>query len=408
MANLNPLPSSSGLPTATLPALTSSTTRTLPSLSNSSLTTLSALPPSLSPYGISTNLPLATSTPVRAPVTRTVINELIQTPPTLDQSILRPKSPTTLLPNKSLSDQTTVLYSPGKSLSEQTTVLYSPGKSLSEQTTVLYSPGKSLSEQTTVLWTPDTPSFKPEQYGIYRYLVSVFSDYNLSEADTTYAARILTDYFFGSGSQYIQRFMVFAENTGLCKLCLTFHDNLHRAIVSRNTSQLQNLASAAEVYLPEIYNNPFLDTQDRQQIDQILTAEYADVVNVINRLKTSGCAELPTKICLADQIQSNTGVRNVTVDTNCYDSVCISEQSNIETIFATANRPGETIYTVDTTPTGDYQRYCFKLLDLLPLLTQSNPINPQTGQPFSSDTLNILKSRLRKEIAMYRRYITRS
>lgn len=208
------------------------------------------------------------------------------------------------------------------------------------------------------------------------------------------------------------QFLVYANTETICKFALSYNEALDLIIKTRDLGAFKELLLGPREMFVELYDNPGLTREAFNHIQQLVDREFKIVrlelsflrekinhQDIINDFKQSDQ-------CHSIEIDAQSDGGHLTVLMNkCYNDVCFSESLDpIQTSFSKSEVPSNNVYTIDQTVDQGPQIFCFKLFDLLKLISQPIPINPQTKQPFSQYSLKLIKQRFHKEIAMYQRY----
>lgn len=260
-----------------------------------------------------------------------------------------------------------------------------------------------------------------DELACYYAVKYVLGKHNLTETEQNYGSNYISSFYVHSYSEksktttkiftdkHLLQFLVYADLQGICKFALSYNTILDNSIKTHNNALLkQLLLSPKEIFL-ELYDNPLLQPQDFDYLTKLLEREFLATdkelqllkekiltQEIINDLNTCHTEEL----IIAGEISNSSIISGLTI--KCYDEVCLLTGRNaIEA--QKYEKPSDTVFTIDN-PQSTPQKFCFKLLDLLDLMTTSNPINPQTTTPFSDFTIKLVKQRFHKELAMYQRY----
>jgi hypothetical protein len=266
-----------------------------------------------------------------------------------------------------------------------------------------------------------------------RYILR--SHKNLNDNDIQYAANYISSFYSHSynvlyDNPHISRdspsniltdpqlimFLVYSDQRGICKFALIFNEQLDTAIKNKDNIAFKRILLGPKEMFVELYDNTFLSTEDRDFITRLIARESFALMLAIQLLKYKIINfESIDDTCTSNTFtfhtqKENTHVRLVSLATKCYDEVCIHDAKILQddqvraTMSKYENTP-ESVFTVDKPPSSETpQVYCFNTLDLIAAITDNPPINPKTGQPFSTHSIKIITQRFNKEINMYRRY----
>jgi len=252
----------------------------------------------------------------------------------------------------------------------------------------------------------------------------------LTDNDIIYAANYISSFYAHSSDMFQANpnatniltdeqliiFLVYADQRGICKFALTFNSELDIAIKTKDTVSLKKILLGPKEMFVELYDNPFLSTDDREFIIRLIAREMFTINLVLEFLKKKilnleTIDDTCTSIDLQSKINREDGVIHMAfLVTKCYEEVCFQDAKILEDDLVRASMskyektPGS-IYTVDKPiDSNTPQVYCFDTIDLIVAVTEDIPINPKTNQPFSEYALKLINQRFHKEIAMYRRY----
>lgn len=207
-------------------------------------------------------------------------------------------------------------------------------------------------------------------------------------------------------------FLVYADQSSICKFALLFNTELDRAITTRDEPRLKSIITGPREMFVELYDNPFLLTADREFMIRLVSREIfaMNLTFELVKHKLTKLEPIETFCHSQTTISSRSPNHMTSLTTRCYDEVCLQdaqilEEDSIRGTMYRYERVPSTIYTVDKPGSAHTpQVFCFTTLDLIAAMTDDVPINPQTQQPFSTYAVEIIYQRFRKEIAMYRRY----
>ena len=206
-------------------------------------------------------------------------------------------------------------------------------------------------------------------------------------------------------------FLVYADQTGICKFALIFNEELDAAIKARDDATFKRILLGPKEMFVELYDNTFLSTEDRDFIIRLIARESFSLMSALELLKTKILDSRPEENDLDFSRDPNCYDRFAFLTSTCYEQVCIQDSQILEDDFARATmakheKTPQSVFTVDKSPSSETpQVYCFNTLDLIASVTENIPINPKTGEPFSDYSIKIINQRFTKEINMYRRYI---
>lgn len=253
---------------------------------------------------------------------------------------------------------------------------------------------------------------------------------NLTEKDIEYVANYMGSFYDHSirklekdpnadniltDDQFIL-FLVYSDKHGIGKFALTFNEELDKAIINKNSTELRKIIVGPKEMFVELYDNTFLTDEDKEFIIRLLSREMYAAMMVFNLIKQKlmnledvnyQCTRESFEI---DSFKTVDGINVTSMATQCYDEVCIQDAKILADDLVRAEmskyeKISEYIYTVDKPSTMQTpQVYCFDTLDLLNAVTKNIPINPKTNEQFSDAALRMINQRFRKEIAMYKRY----
>ena len=241
------------------------------------------------------------------------------------------------------------------------------------------------------------------------YISSFYSHSHNIIYETPNADNVLTD------PQLIM-FLVYADQTGICKFALTFNEELDSAIKTKDNTAFKRILLGPKEMFIELYDNTFLSTEDRDFITRLIARESFAIMLALELLKKKilnldSIDDTCTSSTFTFQSEKEgTNVRLVALATKCYDEVCIQDAKILADDEARATmsryeKIPDSVFTIDKPSSSDTpQVYCFHTLDLISAVTENVPINPKSGEPFSSYSLQLITQRFRKEIDMYRRY----
>jgi len=196
-------------------------------------------------------------------------------------------------------------------------------------------------------------------------------------------------------------------NTG--RFSLTYNLDLDNHIQARISERIKTLVkvSGDEKAWPELYNNPYLVSEEKESIETMSNREYYAILNTLENARTASDFEtvIPCKISKSDTLSlDKNGIKYTSIYSKCYDNVCISESGQSGKIVAVKGGDIPQIaYIADGN--GKNNRYCFKMIDLVEQLAKGDYINPRTGLMFSEIALSQMLIKYEKEIKMYKRHM---
>jgi hypothetical protein len=168
------------------------------------------------------------------------------------------------------------------------------------------------------------------------------------------------------------------------------------------------LERAPEAIFVELYDNPFLENSERDFIIRLISREIFATKLLFEMVKSKIIKLEP--IDPQSFVDLELGSEGGSLPSKCYGEVCIKDAHILEddparAIMSQHEKVPPSVYTVDKGPSqATPQVFCFKTLELIKAVTDPIPINPKTGAPFSSYTIQLTHQRFHKEIALYRRY----
>jgi hypothetical protein len=207
-------------------------------------------------------------------------------------------------------------------------------------------------------------------------------------------------------------FLAYADTTGVGKFAFTFNEELDQAVLDRNIPRLRDLLLGPTEMFVEIYDNPYLTDEDREFAVRMLARSIYAHQLLLEQLRQKDTIndECPVVSMLTEETATPNGVSAVALANRCYEEVCIQEaqilhDDPVRTQMNTRDKPPAQVYTIDRAPSKHTpQVYCFETIELLAAVTQDPPMNPKSGEPFSPQALNLITTKFRRELAMYRRY----
>ena len=252
----------------------------------------------------------------------------------------------------------------------------------------------------------------------------------LTEEDVQYASNYISSFYSHSydiiqenpdtenvlNDEQLLLFLVYADHKGIGKFALTFNEELDSAIKSKDTISLKKILLGPKEMFIELYDNPYLSTEDREFIIRLISREMFAATLALGLLKKKilnleTIDDKCTSETLTFQVDKNNAFVNIAVlTTKCYDEVCIQDAKILEddqarAIMSQHEKTSESVFTVDKPESSSTpQVYCFNTIDLISAMSEDIPINPKSKEPFSDYALKVIRQRFNKEIAMYRRF----
>lgn len=232
----------------------------------------------------------------------------------------------------------------------------------------------------------------------------------LSLADIHYAANYISSFYAHSqrliegnpdatnvlSDTLLTRLLVYINQCSIGKFALIYNEAIDNAILTRNNVLLRELLLSPKEVFVELYDNPYLLAEDRDYLLRIISREMYAMLLVLGRLRK--------------QLINNDLIDLEGLATNCFNEICIHDSRILTEDLARGEmfkyeKLSPTIYTVDKgSTTLSPQVYCFDTMKLIGIMTERVPINPSTREPFSDFSRELIQQRLRKEIALYKRY----
>ena len=242
----------------------------------------------------------------------------------------------------------------------------------------------------------------------------------LSKEDVEHAANYISSFYTYSRSEensdrddiiteeHLVQFLVYTNRRGIGKFALIFNDRLDFAIISRDNIFLQQILFGPKEMFVELYDNPYLFTEDYDFIIRLISREMYAMTLLLTRLREK-IMNLET---INDTCQSKEENQESieSISAKCYDKVCLEdakilESDSIRVEMSKYETLPDTIHTVDKPKNSmTPQVYCFDTIELIASMTDNIPVNSKTKEPFSEYSLKVIRKRFRKEIALYRRY----
>lgn len=236
----------------------------------------------------------------------------------------------------------------------------------------------------------------------------------LSKEDVEHAANYISSFYtYGRSEEnsdrddiiteeHLVQFLVYTNRRGIGKFALIFNDRLDFAIISRDNIFLQQILFGPKEMFVELYDNPYLFTEDYDFIIRLISREMYAMTLLLTRLRE--------KIMNLETIDGTCQESIESISAKCYDKVCLEdakilENDSIRVEMSKYETLPDTIRTVDKSKNSmTPQVYCFDTIELIASMTENIPVNSKTKEPFSEYSLKVIRERFRKEIALYRRY----
>ncbi len=211
-----------------------------------------------------------------------------------------------------------------------------------------------------------------------------------NDTDLNFLVKTLTDLYLEERSTIesaITHFLLYSNKCGIGKVTFTFNNHLENVIELKDKSKLITLIRQSVNMFPELENNQYLTNDDMIKLRKQISSELHTLALMFKTVKN--------KLQLSEPIDKITFGQ-------CDDITCmIDNNKSLSKYYLTKhNTTPTTIQTVD-----DESVYCFNTLILIKLMTDEVPINPATYEPFNKRALDFIKRRLRKEIALYNKFI---
>jgi hypothetical protein len=257
-------------------------------------------------------------------------------------------------------------------------------------------------------------------FNIIKYVLQTHDDKTLTSLsidEINDTAEYISDLYVNGTltKEQLIRFLVFSDQSGICKFALTFNNELNRSIINGDSNILKQLLTGSDEMFVELYDNPLLSSSDADYIFRMLDREWHAMSYTfeLSKIENPNLADDIDRKCNISTIEGNINDDNTlsVVATKCYDDVCIYDGKILNDDLVRANmskydKPPSTVYTIDKPPTDiNPQIFCFSTLELLDAVTSSStPINPKTGYPFSQYSLQLINQRFHKEIPLILRY----
>lgn len=211
------------------------------------------------------------------------------------------------------------------------------------------------------------------------------STHKLSKADIIFAADYITQRFGRSlkgkpllTPEQLVVFLTLSYRKHLCLYALTFNRELDDAIIKRNTELLDYLLTQDVEAFVEIYDNDLLSEKDKAYLTGLLTHEL------------QGTAEM---------WKSNEGITHEH-HAQCLDRACHSHANIVETDPVQRElRANERVPDIICFQDKVQGKKCLPLLETIQLLLTDRL------DRMNSEFKDLIRTRYRKEVAMYERYL---
>lgn len=194
------------------------------------------------------------------------------------------------------------------------------------------------------------------------------------------------------------QFLVYADQSGICKFALSFNEVLDWAIKNKQDNKILELLNGPPELFIELYDNEFLLEDDKEFILRLISRELYSIMMTIEL----GNINPQKYICHEEDLKI--------LSAKCYDEVCIQDAKILaddesRAIMSQYEKPPIDVYTIDKSSSDIIPAvYCFNTLSLIYAATSKPPINPKTNEVFSPYALKLIHDRFRKEIALFRAY----
>lgn len=208
---------------------------------------------------------------------------------------------------------------------------------------------------------------------------------------------------------YLALFIVFTHRaTSIGMYAIVHNEIVDKLVLSGDCNALVERAKLGYDALPEVDRNPYLTADETAVIVKSINFDYEAITTVINNYNDSYSDDeflvaCPTDLTITKHSYQN-GEKDLhaTLYRQCREVVCVANNQPpvastcmSNTIRVTDSTPGQTMPDI----------YCFKLEELLAHLARENGptvTNYLSGSPFHPRTLEHLRARYAKEIAIYR------
>lgn len=167
----------------------------------------------------------------------------------------------------------------------------------------------------------------------------------------------------------------------------TLQDRLYYSLESKDRVTLIDTIIRCGSLLPELYDNPYLQSSQVCMLDDYLQKEYKVHEVFVNKIEES-----------YDRTMADVGMF-------CQDcrATCYLDQGDSVKGYIDSCPSGSKVHIVDFEPATQQNKvYVFSAYDLVFILAKGEP-NPQTGQPFSQRAKLI--ERFYNQICMTKRYL---
>lgn len=267
---------------------------------------------------------------------------------------------------------------------------------------------------------PDVPTVTIAEIAVYHgSRAALMSHQGLTPVDIQWAANFFSSFYGWSQKQprpvgltrdQLIMIFVYTDKRGIGEWALTWNREIDRAIQARDESYLKRLLTGPKEMLVEIYSNPYLLPEDYSHLLRLIArANYAVNLymnDLVHRLPFVDSVVIhPGETSLSNRqicIQELVG--------ECWAEACkcdaeLCGDGEIEGCLSQFDLPPKSIYTADMIHSQP-QMFCFDTMELMAAMQHQPPINPQTQMPFGPIALKFIQQRFRKELAMYRRYLS--
>lgn len=239
---------------------------------------------------------------------------------------------------------------------------------------------------------------------------------HLEEALSTDPERTRKDIIYGKKTlcgmpldqhQLILMLLLLSKTTTTGKYALTYHRMTNQALKQHDVKMLKRLINQSiEESLPEVFDNPYLNEEERQRVLDVIVREYDAMKNAIYYHSQQPDASFMT--CdiheqFVDYDESDQNVKSSTLLCGCYAKECIEHD-----VISSVTTPTSIRFIEHHTRHSDnpvYNKiYQFDIEELLPILSQKKLINPRNGKPFNKSSVDLLRKRLNIELKLYKRF----
>lgn len=248
---------------------------------------------------------------------------------------------------------------------------------------------------------------------IYKLFSSLIEEYDFDEEESKYAVdsicTILSDHFYeigGLDDLKLAKLAILINKRGIGNFAFTFKSLFKQCLEEQDYEELKRLLLTNVNLFSEIYDNKYLDPEDKALLVSMYDKECFSFVLSIGKIRKGldGKSEKTCKnnIVFADKNEV------FKIINNCYDEVCLTERevtgkSIGEDILGQADIPDDDLYISDHDGVV-FETYCFKLEELLESLIEDPPTNFKTDKPYSDFAKKHLFENYRKEIKMYLKF----